>query len=280
MLRRYFAVILVLTSCKATPAQLAEVRCDPATDLEDCNFDLVRPRRMTCAANGQWTPLQECFPPNTCVLSDPDDAGKRTSLCRLAPEQDDVAAPDDAAVFFDIAPKDVQPGDAKDVDASKMDAVDGAIAPDVPDVPAVDTITHQACFQAHSPLQLSNCLKSSTCIAAMNNAIDCVATCIEKQGSAGAQSCVVQCQNFLAADALAGVLASYGSSLLICASGCGDGVCEPTETPSTCPGDCKAPVTGSCQGSCGGHSPDGCYCDQLCAGKGDCCPDKVDVCGP
>ncbi|HEU4404428.1 MAG TPA: nidogen-like domain-containing protein [Polyangiaceae bacterium] len=34
----------------------------------------------------------------------------------------------------------------------------------------------------------------------------------------------------------------------------------------------------SCVGFCGGFSPGGCFCDELCEGFGDCCPDKVDVC--
>lgn len=39
------------------------------------------------------------------------------------------------------------------------------------------------------------------------------------------------------------------------------------------------PQPGSCVGYCGGESPDGCYCDDQCAGYGDCCPDYEQVCG-
>jgi hypothetical protein len=213
--------------------------------------------------------------PQVCVLSAPEPSGKRSAVCKLPDQQDDVVTSgNDSASFFDVAPTDSKAGDAKGAETSQTDAVDAVIAPDVVDVGPTGTILHQACFQTHCPLQLQNCLKSSTCIAAMNNAIDCVATC------QGGQGCVVQCQNFLAADTLAAVLASCGSSLLICGYGCGDGECEANETPITCPGDCKMPVTGSCQGYCFGKSPDGCFCDKPCATQGDCCPDKVALCGP
>jgi hypothetical protein len=40
----------------------------------------------------------------------------------------------------------------------------------------------------------------------------------------------------------------------------------------------------SCRGDngalfCGSQSPDGCFCDAVCAQFGDCCPDKFEVCG-
>jgi hypothetical protein len=42
-------------------------------------------------------------------------------------------------------------------------------------------------------------------------------------------------------------------------------------------------TSGSCDGGdegpyCGERSPDGCFCDGLCAQLGDCCPDKAVVC--
>lgn len=36
---------------------------------------------------------------------------------------------------------------------------------------------------------------------------------------------------------------------------------------------------GSCAGHCGTPAPEGCFCDDLCAETGDCCADKVEVCG-
>lgn len=36
---------------------------------------------------------------------------------------------------------------------------------------------------------------------------------------------------------------------------------------------------GSCSGSCGGLSSAGCWCDSLCHTYGDCCQDKISVCG-
>ncbi len=35
----------------------------------------------------------------------------------------------------------------------------------------------------------------------------------------------------------------------------------------------------SCSGNCGGQAPGGCWCDSQCAQYGDCCADKVPVCG-
>lgn len=35
----------------------------------------------------------------------------------------------------------------------------------------------------------------------------------------------------------------------------------------------------SCSGQCGGQAPGGCWCDAQCASFGDCCSDKVQVCG-
>lgn len=35
----------------------------------------------------------------------------------------------------------------------------------------------------------------------------------------------------------------------------------------------------SCSGACGGQSASGCWCDAACASYGDCCADKVSVCG-
>lgn len=35
----------------------------------------------------------------------------------------------------------------------------------------------------------------------------------------------------------------------------------------------------SCHGYCGGQAPGGCWCDELCCGFFDCCPDKYAACG-
>ncbi len=37
-------------------------------------------------------------------------------------------------------------------------------------------------------------------------------------------------------------------------------------------------VPGSCEGACGGQSADGCWCDDQCAGMGDCCEDITEIC--
>ncbi len=39
------------------------------------------------------------------------------------------------------------------------------------------------------------------------------------------------------------------------------------------PGPVKADGTNSCKASCGAQAPSGCWCDELCTGFGDCCPD-------
>lgn len=45
------------------------------------------------------------------------------------------------------------------------------------------------------------------------------------------------------------------------------------------PGPVKADGTNSCKASCGGQAPSGCWCDELCTGFGDCCPDYQARCG-
>lgn len=40
-----------------------------------------------------------------------------------------------------------------------------------------------------------------------------------------------------------------------------------------------APDPNSCVGNCGGQAPGGCWCDDQCAGFGDCCSDRAAVCG-
>ena len=50
--------------------------------------------------------------------------------------------------------------------------------------------------------------------------------------------------------------------------------------PNPVPEDCVEVEVGSCVGMCGGQSADGsCYCDEMCAGYGDCCADYCDACG-
>lgn len=68
---------------------------------------------------------------------------------------------------------------------------------------------------------------------------------------------------------------------------CSDGSwqCNAGNGSSTCATDGDAcdtdpdPDPDSCEGSCGGTADAGCWCDNLCSFYGDCCDDKVDVCG-
>ena len=267
---RYLLLFLLLTACKATPDELAAARCDPTTDHEQC--DNTHERREVCnPANGQWTPFALCQPPQACLLLPPDDTGARLTTCEAPFSGDDATANGDAAVFIDASHSDGQIADAK-VDA--VDAkVDGATPDaDASDVPVTSPLPNQACFQKHCPSQTYVCIQSSICAAAINAAMDCVVAC------GGGQGCLSVCQANWTGDAAAFGLASCG--MLICAGGCGDGLCEANETTTTCPGDCKAAKTGSCFGHCGGAStsPD-CFCDQPCIGKGDCCNDYAAACG-
>jgi hypothetical protein len=41
--------------------------------------------------------------------------------------------------------------------------------------------------------------------------------------------------------------------------------------------ECGASAVGTCEGSCGGQATS-CWCDNLCAQYGDCCPDICDFC--
>jgi hypothetical protein len=47
----------------------------------------------------------------------------------------------------------------------------------------------------------------------------------------------------------------------------------------TCASPCEGPPPPSCAGFCGQQHPSGCWCDALCCGFGDCCPDQGAVCG-
>ena len=44
-------------------------------------------------------------------------------------------------------------------------------------------------------------------------------------------------------------------------------------------GDCDEIAENSCQDRCDVQAPAGCYCDELCEGYGDCCPDACNFCG-
>ncbi|MBC8071407.1 MAG: hypothetical protein IAG13_23980 [Deltaproteobacteria bacterium] len=55
---------------------------------------------------------------------------------------------------------------------------------------------------------------------------------------------------------------------------CGNGSCEPGEDTCSCPSDCPNDLN-ACDAPCecgGNGGSNACYCDELCAGYGDCCP--------
>jgi len=54
----------------------------------------------------------------------------------------------------------------------------------------------------------------------------------------------------------------------------------PEPDPGEGPGQDPPPADGaSCANFCGGEAPSGCWCDDQCAGYGDCCADACDQCG-
>ncbi len=265
---RVFMVLLLLTACKATPAELAAAACDPRSDLEQC--DSTSTRRMTCnPTNGQWTPFIECFAPTVCVASLPGADGKATTSCEDGSAAADATSGD--LVWVDLGAKPDATGDVPDghADSAGTDAVQPG--QDVADVSPSGVLPNQPCFQNHCATQTLTCLTNSSCIAAIATAYDCMVQ------AGGGQSAFVQCQDAWTGDSAAYALAACG--MLICAGGCGDGVCEANETPTTCPGDCKPVSVGSCAGNCGGKGDD-CYCDGLCTNKGDCCADFATACPP
>ncbi len=60
-----------------------------------------------------------------------------------------------------------------------------------------------------------------------------------------------------------------------------DGACAWQETDAflACLADFDEPAPDSCQDHCGDQAEAGCYCDDLCVFWGDCCDDKLAVCG-
>ena len=60
-----------------------------------------------------------------------------------------------------------------------------------------------------------------------------------------------------------------------CTPVCGDDKCSPGETALGCPIDCGCSSAGSCAF---GNAPGGCFCDDVCEGFGDCCPDACTQC--
>jgi hypothetical protein len=55
---------------------------------------------------------------------------------------------------------------------------------------------------------------------------------------------------------------------------------EPEPDPEQPDPEQPEPEGPTCAGACGEQSPDGCWCDDLCSGYGDCCGDFEQVCEP
>lgn len=60
---------------------------------------------------------------------------------------------------------------------------------------------------------------------------------------------------------------------------CGDGQCDASESATTCTADCGCTATDAFLDPCDVQAPGGCFCDDLCVSRNDCCPDACDVCG-
>ena len=163
---RYLTLLLLMTACKATPAELSAAQCDPTMDLEKCDDSWSR--RMTCnPGNGQWTPFVLCQAPQICTSAGYNDAGFALTACANPYAQDDVTSSSDAIW---IGGTDAQAGDANgDADAKTDVKPKDSVIVDTAtvDVPIVTTLPNQLCFQKHCPTQTLMCLKTSTCIAAM-----------------------------------------------------------------------------------------------------------------
>ncbi|HEY8146190.1 MAG TPA: hypothetical protein VIG06_26095 [Kofleriaceae bacterium] len=77
------------------------------------------------------------------------------------------------------------------------------------------------------------------------------------------------------APAAHGRCAGAGLAPPTAADGCGDRVCQGSETVESCGIDCGC----SAPSACGTIAPFGCYCDATCAERGDCCSDVGAACG-
>ena len=103
-------------------------------------------------------------------------------------------------------------------------------------------------------------------------------TCVAECAAASGQPCPkVSCGDGVCSGTE--TCASCKGDCGACPPTCGDGICDaPGEDKSTCAADCNK---ASCDGSCGtfaGSGPTECWCDDLCADSGDCCPDKAKYC--
>ena len=66
-----------------------------------------------------------------------------------------------------------------------------------------------------------------------------------------------------------------GRAIVGATGGCGDGICQGSETVESCGIDCGC----AAPAACGTIAPFGCYCDPTCTERGDCCSDLEAACG-
>lgn len=106
-------------------------------------------------------------------------------------------------------------------------------------------------------------------LACLNATIDDGGKCRDGESGqfAPAQCCEALCEG---AQIINGFCRNLDSGQFMLAACCAD-QCFDLEPPTDA-------GMGSCEGSCGGQSPDGCFCDEVCAEAGDCCGDAAEVC--
>lgn len=112
---------------------------------------------------------------------------------------------------------------------------------------------------------------------------DAAGTCVEECASAGCSGQV--CTTASAAPNVITTCEFLPEYICFQQTTCGNfgpgGSCqwEQNDAYQACLDSFNEPAGNSCEGHCGGQADDGCYCDSLCSFYGDCCEDKVDVCG-
>lgn len=165
---------------------------------------------------------------------------------------------------------------------------DTAPAPDVPvDAGLPDTGTSQPAQCAEGvPALPDACLEcgqqqcveaGASCGTDCQGLLSCAAQCGQNDVSCildGCSSCDLGVTS--QASDMAGCLADTCAS--VCPDFTGTGDTPPEDGGTPLPPEDDGTANASCEGSCGGFAGS-CYCDDVCESYGDCCDDKLDVCG-
>jgi hypothetical protein len=297
--------------CEPTGPECGDDQCDPPENSKTCPFDCQAAGWScgdgTCNADETaWSCTADCVPKpvcgdGKCAASEtqancPKDCGSPATCGDFAC----TAGETEDSCYFDCEPE-LKCVFSKCLTQAKSCYADTGCAAYLQCVNwcGSDGICTQTCAKNASPAALaaiqplvecagaSGCSGSGpmcgngTCEAgetASSCATDCAALSASCKGICGKQApsgcfCDDLCQQN--GDCCT-------DKALVCggASGpiCGNGTCEVGESSTSCASDCPA-SSSTCKGYCGGKSAGTCYCDDQCAQSGDCCPDKVPVCG-